>query len=110
MTEREFLDACERLLAAIEDGLDRSGVDVQTERSDNILQIEFEDDSMIVVNGNAPLREIWVAARAGGLHFRLTDGRWLDTRDGRELFESLSRLVTQQSGATVALVAPRATD
>lgn len=109
MTEPEFLDVCERLLAAIEDGLDRSGIDTQTERSDNILQIEFEDDSVIVVNGNAPLREIWVAARAGGFHFRQRDGRWLDTRDGSELFDSLSRLVTQQSGMTVALVAPRAT-
>ena len=110
MTEQEFLDACERLLAAIVDDLDRSGVDVQTERSDNILQIEFEDDSVIVVNGNAPLREIWVAAKSGGFHFRRTDGRWLDTRDGSELFERLSGLLTLQSGTTVALVAPRATD
>ena len=106
MTEREFLDACEQLLAAIEDGLDRSGIDVQTARNDNILQIECEDDSVIVVNGNAPLREIWVAARAGGFHFRRANGHWLDTRDGTELFERLSWLVTQQSGATVTLTPP----
>jgi CyaY protein len=65
--------------------------------------MEFDDDSKIIVNGNTPLREIWVAAKAGGFHYRLHDGRWTDTRSGDELFAALSRLVSQQSGTPVRL-------
>ncbi len=103
MTEQEFLDACERILAAIEDALDRCQADVQTSRSGHVLELEFDNDSKIIVNGNTPMREIWVAAKAGGFHFREDGGRWLDTRGGAELFDSLSRWVSQQAGSPVRL-------
>lgn len=103
MTEPEFLDHCDQILAAIEDAVDRCGQDVQTGRSGHVLEIEFDDDSKIIVNGNAPLREIWVAAKSGGFHYRLQDGRWLDSRSGAELFSSLSALVGAQVGASVDL-------
>lgn len=107
MGESEFLDACDRVLAAIEDGLDASGIDVDTARSGAVLELAFDDDSRIVVNGNTPLREIWVAARAGGFHFRHDGGRWLDTRGGGELFADLSRWVGEQAGQPVVLRPPR---
>lgn len=103
MTEAEFLDACDRILRSIEDALDACGVDVETSRSGPVLELEFDDGSKSVVNGNAHLRELWVAARAGGFHYRRRDGRWLDTRSGDELFASLSRLVSAQAGAAVLL-------
>jgi len=61
--------------------------------------------SKIIVNTQAPMREIWVAARAGGFHYRLNDGRWLDTRDGSELFASLSRLAGLQAGTALDISA-----
>lgn len=103
MTEPEFLAQCERVLDAIEDAIDRSGIDAQTLRSGHLLELEFEDGSKIIVNGNTPVRQIWVAARSGGYHFSERDGRWLDTRSGTELFEGLSGWVSQQSGAAVTL-------
>jgi CyaY protein len=51
------------------------------------------------------MQEIWVAARAGGFHFRMIDGSWRDTRDGGELFIALSRLASAQAGVELA-VAP----
>jgi CyaY protein len=51
------------------------------------------------------MQEIWVAARAGGFHFRMIDGSWRDTRDGGELFSALSRLASAQAGVELA-VAP----
>ena len=103
MTEQDFLAACDRVLLAIEDAIDRCDCDVQTGRSGQVLELEFDDDSKIIVNGNTPVREIWVAAKAGGFHFRWRDGRWLDSRSGDELFDSLSRLVSGQAGSTVQL-------
>lgn len=105
MTEQQFLDACERVLDAIEDAIDASGIDVDTERSGQVLQLEFTDGGRIIVNGNAPVREIWVAARAGGFHFGWDGALWLDGRGGGELFASLSRWVSQQSGEPVVLAA-----
>jgi CyaY protein len=50
-----------------------------------------------------PNREIWVAARAGGYHFRLADGAWRDSRSGGELGASIAALLREQAGLDVAL-------
>ena len=103
MTEQQFQQECERTLTAIENAIDACGVDVETSRSGQVLELEFDNGSKIIVNGNAPVREVWVAARSGGFHFRWADGRWVDTRSGEELFVNLSRLVSQQGGQAVVL-------
>ncbi len=110
MTETEFLDLAEAVLdhieAAIEEAGEAADVDVECSRSGNVLEIEFVDTgSKIIVNTQAPMKEIWVAARAGGFHYRLVDGQWRDTRDGSELYEALSRLASAQGGAALALKA-----
>ncbi|MFO1197205.1 MAG: iron donor protein CyaY [Burkholderiaceae bacterium] len=103
MTEQEFLALAERTLRSIEDALDACDAPVETSLSGPVLELEFDDGGKIIVNGNAPLREIWVAAKSGGFHFRREADRWLDTRSGDELFQSLSRLVSQQGGRPVVL-------
>jgi CyaY protein len=49
------------------------------------------------------VREIWVAAKSGGYHFRSDGQRWVNTRDGTELFAALSAYVSQQAGRSVNL-------
>jgi CyaY protein len=105
MTEPEFLDACDRVLSGIEDALDRSGADVESARSGNVLELEFDDGAKIIVNGNAPVREIWVAAKRGAFHFRHEAGRWVDTRGAGELFGLLSELASQHAGQPLTLSA-----
>ncbi len=110
MTETEFLDLAEAVLdrieAAIEEAGEAADVDVECSRSGNVLEIEFVDHgSKIIVNTQAPMQEIWVAARAGGYHYRRVDGQWRDTRDGSELFDALSRLASAQGGAAITLSA-----
>ncbi|HEY4139425.1 MAG TPA: frataxin domain-containing protein, partial [Casimicrobiaceae bacterium] len=56
-----------------------------------------------------PNRELWVAARAGGFHFRADGGQWRDTRSGDDLAIVLARLLRAQAGLALtlpALVAP----
>ncbi len=107
ITESEFIAAADRTLAGIGAALDAavacSDVDLDWGLNDGILQIECEDGSKLIVNRHVPNREIWVAARSGGFHFRPRDGRWRDTRSGDELGAALAALVQAQAGLTIAL-------
>jgi CyaY protein len=103
MSEKQFHEQCERTLRAIENAIDACGVDIDTSRSGQVLELEFDDGSKIIVNGNEPVREIWVAARSGAFHYRDDAGKWVDTRSGDELFATLSRLASQQAGTQVDL-------
>lgn len=93
--------------ASVEAAADAAGLDVDLQmKPGGVLELEFEDASKMIINRQSAAREIWVAARSGGYHFLYDGNRWVDTRDGGELFAALSRMVSAQSGAAVIL-APR---
>lgn len=106
MTESEFEALAGAALTALESAFEAGlpDVDVQA-KGEGLLEIEFDDGSKMVINRHAAAREIWVAARSGGFHFRHDGGAWRDTRDGTELFASVSKLASEQSGAPVVLSA-----
>lgn len=104
MTDAEFESLADATLAEIEKALDRVDLDVDVQsKGTGVLEIEFADGSKVIVNRHAAAREIWVAARAGGFHFRRASGAWRDSRDGTELFAALSRIVSAQSATPVIL-------
>ncbi len=101
MTEAEFNQASAETLARIEAALEGADLDFETP-ADGIIEIEFDDGSKIVVNRHGVAREIWVAARSGGFHFKPQDGGWVDTRDATPLFDKLAALIAAQGGGAVA--------
>ena len=108
MNETEFENLSGTALEAIERALERAveggALEVDYERREGgVLELEFADGARMVINRHSAAREIWVAAKSGGFHFRHDAGRWLDTRTGGELFAALSRLVSAQSGTPVIL-------
>jgi len=104
MDEREFEALAGEVLARLERALDESGVDADIElKEGGVLELEFGNGSKIIVNRHGAAREIWVAARSGGFHFRWNGSAWRDTRDGTELFAALSKLVSTQTGTGVIL-------
>jgi CyaY protein len=50
-----------------------------------------------------PNRELWVAAKSGGFHFRAEGGAWRDTKSGDELGAALEQVLQAQGGAVVHL-------
>ena len=87
MDESEFGSARRAALEAIERALEAAAVEADFElKEGGILEIEFDDGSKIIVNRHGAAREIWVAARSGGFHFRWDGTAWRDTRSGEELF------------------------
>jgi CyaY protein len=106
MDERQFEALASQALNRIERALDESGIDADFElKEGGVLELEFGNGSKIIVNRHGAAREIWVAARSGGFHFRWDGSAWRDTRDGAELFAALSKLVSAQSGTGVILSA-----
>jgi CyaY protein len=102
LTDAEYHRLAAAALARIEAVLDRwlqeDVVDIDSQRTGGLLELSFPAGSKIVVNTQPPLHELWLAARAGGYHFRWVDGSWRDTRDGVEFFSRLSQEASAQAG------------
>lgn len=110
MTESEFMALADATLNAIEAALEQaaeaSDLDIECNRSGNLLEIEFGDNgSKIIVNSQAPLQEIWVAAKSGGFHYKRVENQWVNTRDGSELFAALSGFCSAQAASLLVLKA-----
>ncbi|SMG60209.1 iron donor protein CyaY [Paraburkholderia susongensis] len=105
MSDSDYLTRAEAVLAAIESALDDTSADIEFERSGNVLTLEFENRTKIIVNLQPPMSEIWIAAKAGGFHFRFVDGQWRDTRSGAEFFAALSQYASEQAGEPVRIAA-----
>ncbi len=104
MDDKEFNRLADATLTRIEEALEASGADLDFElQHGGVLEIEFADGSKIIVNRHGVAKEIWVAAKSGGFHFRRENDAWIDTRDGAELFAKLSALASLQAGESVAL-------
>ena len=100
-----LLHSIEVALEAADDALD---LDLDVERQGgNVINIRFRDRSVIVVNTQTPLHEIWVAAKSGGYHYRwagtVVAPLWLDTKTGRELLSDLSEFASAQAGKAVKI-------
>ena len=94
MNDSEFNTLADAALSRIEAGLDACGADLDFAMiAAGVLEIELADRSKIIVNRHDAAKELWVAARAGGFHFRWDGNDWRDTRDGGELIAALSRLI-----------------
>lgn len=101
MNDSEFIQLAETAFARIQQGLEGADLDFE-EPADGILEVEFNDGSKLVINRHNVAREIWVAARSGGFHFRHDGTVWRDTRDGTELFTKLATLVAAQGSGEVS--------
>ena len=104
MTESEFENLAGAALAALESAFEASVPDADVQaKGTGLLEIEFEDGSKMIINRHGAAREIWVAAKSGGFHFRHDGSAWRDTRDGTELFAAVSRLASLQGGTPIVL-------
>ena len=102
MTELDYLDHAEAALQAIEQACDhindKTDADVDNQRTGGMITLTFANRSQIIINLQKPLQEIWMAARAGGFHYKFHDGQWRDTKDASELFTELSRYASAHAG------------
>ncbi len=105
MDDREFLKASDECLARVArhlEEIDPDEADYST--ADGSVTIEFPDGSKFILSRQSATRQIWLAAGARGFHysFDAESGRWLDDKDGHDLFDRLSEVVGDQIGHPVS--------
>jgi CyaY protein len=107
MEESAFNTLAEAELARIESAFEECGVDIDIEpKPGGIIELEFDNGTKMIINRHTAAREIWVAAKSGGFHFRLQDGNWVNTRGGGDLWGMLATLAGEQAGEAISLSRP----
>ena len=101
--ESAFHLRVDKVLRDIESALETIESDVDTETNNGILTLEFANGSKVIINRQTPTREIWVAAKSGGFHFRFDGAAWRDTRTNESLETLLSRVISEQSGVVMSI-------
>jgi CyaY protein len=101
MTESEFLSAVEQVWRQIEAWADErssQAIEIEVMRNGPVLELEFESGKKIVVNSQAPMKQIWLASPHGAFHFEWRDGAWRDTRSGNDFWQELESQATHLAG------------
>jgi CyaY protein len=103
LEESEFHERADGVLAAIENALESADAGIDSDLNTGILTLEFADRSKVIVNRQTATREIWVAAKSGGFHFRFDGVAWRDSRSNETLASLLSRVIFEQGGREIAI-------
>lgn len=102
MNDLEYFDRADQLLLAVEQSCDRLNdevdADIDAQRVGGMVTLIFANRTQIVINQQKPLHEIWLAAKAGGFHYKFDGQCWQDTKGSGEFFENLGRFASEQTG------------
>jgi CyaY protein len=100
MNESDFINKVDTTLKALELAIEQlandTDIDVDMRREGYVLTIDFDDFGKVIINAQAAVQELWVAAKSGGFHYRLQEALWKNTRDQTELADSLSQILSLQ--------------
>ncbi len=94
-------------LEKLEEILDECDANIDYDTVSDILTIEFEDGSKIIINYQSANGQLWLAARSGGFHYDYDVDKniWENDRNGTDFFDELSRLAAEQAGGEIVFKA-----
>ncbi|BAN51217.1 iron donor protein CyaY [Metapseudomonas resinovorans] len=100
LSEARFHDLVDAAQSLVEDAFDDCDLDLDLENSGGVLTVRFENGTQVILSRQAPLRQLWVAARSGGFHFDYDQAsdRWICDSSDEPLGELLSRVTREQAG------------
>ena len=114
MSGNSFSQRVDVVLDALTEGIETAAeaadMDLEVTRAGNVITLEFEYRSQMVINSHEAAGEVWVASKRGGFHFRPGEQGWIDTRSGRELLDLVADEIGFHAGQPIDLSAIRFTD
>ncbi|USD65364.1 iron donor protein CyaY [Vibrio sp. SCSIO 43136] len=91
MNDTEYHQLVDQVMEAIEIAIDDSGADIDYEVNGNVMTLEFENRSQIIINRQEPMKEVWLASKSGGFHFQYQEGEWICSKTQLELMEMVKQ-------------------
>jgi CyaY protein len=104
MDPKEFVARTEACLARAAKWLEQFDPDeVDYSAGDGALTIEFPDGGRFVLSRQSATSQVWLAAAAHGWRFNwdAAGGRWVDDKDGHELYARLAEALSEKLGRPV---------
>ena len=101
MNDIEFHQLVDRQIQIIEEAIDDSSADIDYDVSGNVMTLEFDNRSQIIINRQEPIREIWLASMSGGFQFKLVDSHWTCSKTGMELVEMVKQECEKHAGESI---------
>ncbi|NVJ65216.1 MAG: iron donor protein CyaY [Gammaproteobacteria bacterium] len=104
MNSSEFNQQIEQTLLAIEDAIEdliqATDMDLDYETSAGILTISLGEGGKLILNRQAPVQQLWLAAKSGGYHldWDADKNQWFTDRDQEALTDLFNRVFTEQTG------------
>ena len=109
MEDHEFQRKCEAAFAGLQKRLTELGDahDFEVEGGSGKLEILFEDDdgTRFVISPNSPVRQIWISALTTSFKLGWSDqaNAFVLEKTGENLNQVMSRILSQQLGASVSV-------
>lgn len=101
MNDTEFHQLVDEQFDNLEELIDESGADIDYEVLGNVMNLEFEDRSQIVINRQEPMHEIWLASRSGGFHFQYKNNDWVCSKTGLTFLALVKQECEKHAGETI---------
>jgi CyaY protein len=104
MDKQEYARRADEALGEVGEwleGFDSDEVDFST--GDGIVTLEFPDGDRFILNRQAAMLQLWLAAGASAWHYEwdADSQSWVDEKDRHELHEKLADLVSEKVGRRV---------
>ena len=98
LSEARFHDLVDATQQALEELLEDHADDIEI--TAGMMTIKFDNGSQLIISRQEPLRQLWLAARSGGVHFDYDEesGKWSCEKSEELLGEVLARCVQDQTG------------
>src|SRR6201997_4194474 len=109
LDEREFQKKSDAAFAELKrrmlDAGDQHGFDVEGESGKLEVIFEEPEPAKFVISPNTPVREIWISALSTSfkLGWSETKNAFVLEKTGEDIFEVMSRVISQQLGAQVTV-------
>lgn len=101
MNESKFHQLVDEQMQKIEQMIDCSEADIDTDVSGNVMTLEFDDRSQIIINRQEPMSEIWLASKSGGFHFKFINGQWLCSKTNAVFLDKVKEECVKHVGKMI---------
>ena len=103
MNAQSFAVTVENTLNDLQNRIEVSAPEVESDRVDSVLTLLLPDDSQIIINRQEAVQQVWLACSDGPARFSRQDGRWRNSQTGESLEDAVSRLLSLRLDHPVAL-------